>query len=215
MKTIPETAAVRPEDRLSEVVCIVDRSGSMHDLAADAIGGYNTFLQAQKDLPGRAHFSLVLFDHEVQRVDERVPLAEGRPLDETTFVPRGTTALFDAVGSTITRITEAIGLGPASEHPEKVVVAIMTDGLENASTEWTGRAVRQLVKQRQAAGWEFVFLAAGLDAVAEAEKIGIVREDAFSFGTSKAETRLSYEVLHEQVSLKRGLMRDANDEPKP
>lgn len=195
---------------LSEILCIVDRSGSMQPLRADAIGGFNAFLEAQKAVPGPARLSLVLFDHEHLVVHNRVPLEQVAPLSEATYVPRGSTALFDAVGRALTAVAAKIGAGPASEHPERVVVAILTDGFENASREWSGPAVRRLVAARQASGWEFTYLAAGLDAAAEAEKIGVGTADAFAFAASGAGVQFAFQTMASEVVRKRMAPRKAD-----
>jgi hypothetical protein len=188
---------------LSEILCIVDRSGSMQPLTADAIGGFNAFLETQKAAPGAARYTLLLFDHERLLVADRVPLDQAEPLTTATYVPRGTTALNDAVGFLLTDVAAKIGTAPAAEHPERVVVAILTDGMENASQEWTGPSVKALVEQRQAAGWEFVYLAAGLDAATEAGKMGIREADAFSFATTREGMAAAYQVMSAEVLRKR------------
>ena len=186
-----------------EIACIVDRSGSMDALRADAIGGFNAFLRDQQTLPGEARFSLVLFDHEYKRLYDRVPLADARPLDETTYVPRGQTALLDAIGRTLAGLAERIGAEPAAAHPDKVIVTILTDGLENASRDWTAPRVASLIGARRAAGWEFVFLAANQDAFAAAERVGIAREDAAGFAATGAGVRQSFDVISEQITMRR------------
>ncbi len=203
--TTPQT----PPEGPVELVCVVDRSGSMQPLAADAIGGFNAFLAGQRALPGAARLTLVLFDHEYLVPYGRVPLADVPDLDERTYVPRGSTALLDALGRALTGLAERIGAGPAAEHPAKVIVAVLTDGAENASREWTFARVSDLIKARQAAGWEFVFLAANQDAFAAASRVGISRADAFAFEASPAGTGKAFGVVHEEVARRRAAPRRA------
>ncbi|HEX9953225.1 MAG TPA: vWA domain-containing protein, partial [Rubricoccaceae bacterium] len=164
----------------SELVCILDRSGSMEPLRADAIGGFNVFLDAQKAVAGAARLSLVLFDHEVEVPHRQADLAGVPPLTPADYVPRGTTALYDAVGDALYRLHARIAETPAAQRPERVVVAILTDGHENASRRYTRVQIADAIAARRAEGWEFTFLAANQDAVLAAAEIGIAGEDAFS-----------------------------------
>ena len=139
-----------------------------------------------------------------------MPLAEVHPLDETTYVPRGRTALLDAVGRALNGLAERIGAGPADAHPDKVIAAILTDGLENASREWTYARVADLIKRRQETGWEFVFLAANQDAIAAASKVGIAAQDAFSFVATGVGVKQAFDRVHEEVAARRTAPRRAS-----
>ncbi len=187
----------------AELICILDRSGSMAPLRDDAIGGFNTFLEAQKAVPGAARLTLVLFDHEVQTPHARAPLADIPPLTAATFVPRGSTALYDAVGDALYRLHSRIAETPAQERPERVVVAILTDGQENASTRFSRTQLADAIAARRAEGWDFTFLAANQDAMLAAEAIGIAHEDSFAFDATPAGTFAAMSVMSADVSMKR------------
>jgi uncharacterized protein YegL len=172
---------------LTEIVCIIDRSGSMESIRTDAIGGFNAFLAEQQKLPGDAKLTLVLFDHEYILHLDGVPLQDVQPLDETTYVPRGTTALLDAIGRTVDDVGKRLGATPEDERPGKVIVVILTDGLENASRDYTHERVRALIThQSEKYSWEFVFLAANQDAIAAAGQIAIQPQNAVAFAATPA-----------------------------
>ncbi len=187
----------------AELVCILDRSGSMAPIREDAIGGFNTFLEAQQAVPGAALLTLVLFDNEVETPHVRTPLADVPPLTAETFVPRGSTALYDAVGDALYRLHARIAETPAAERPERVVVAILTDGHENASCRFSRTQVADAITARRAEGWDFTFLAANQDAMLAADAIGIAAEDAFSFVASGAGARVAMSVMSADVAYKR------------
>lgn len=173
------------KDGLCEVVCVLDRSGSMADIREDAIGGFNVFLESQKKHPGEARFTLVLFDHEYDLIHGGADIQNVPPLDGETYVPRGTTALLDAIGRTVDDVGGRLAETPEDERPEKVIVAILTDGLENASRDYdNGRISAMIHHQREKYGWEFIFLAANQDAIATAKSMSIRPEDAISYEAS-------------------------------
>src|SRR5688500_6052362 len=164
------------------IVCVIDRSGSMDAVVEDAIGGYNAFLKAQKALPTPAKWSLVLFDREYDLVEKGIPIASAEPLDKHRYVPRGTTALLDAIGRTIDDTGKALAALPEAERPNKVLVAILTDGLENASKDYTRERIAQMIEQqRNVYNWEFLFLAAGQDAISAAASMAIPAPNAVNF----------------------------------
>lgn len=167
---------------LCEVVSIVDRSGSMQEIAGDAIGAFNSFIEDQKKHPGEATFSLVLFNHEYTKVCSGVNIQDAEPLDNEKYVPAGTTALLDAIGRTIDDVGKRLGDMKDEDRPEKVIVGILTDGLENTSSDYNRQQVFDRIKeQREKYNWEFIFLAANQDAVQEGAKIGIDPRLAFNF----------------------------------
>lgn len=181
----------------TEIVCIIDRSGSMESIKTDAIGGFNTFLESQKKLPGRAFLSLVLFDHEYIMPIQNADLRLVKPLTEKTFVPRGTTALLDAVGRTINDVGSRLANMPEKERPEKVIICILTDGYENASHEFSRGQIKKMIEHQQNKyQWEFIFLAANQDAFAETGGLGISRKMAFNFEANSAGTRSAYEKMN-------------------
>lgn len=167
---------------LTEIVCVVDRSGSMGNMRVEAMNGFNDFVKKQKEVPGEANLTLVLFDHEYIVVHDGTPLANVEELTEKTYVPRGTTALWDAIGRAISTVGERLDKTPEKEKAEKVIVVILTDGYENASQEYSGDKIKSMIElQRSTYSWEFVFLAANQDAVATAKSMSIPQSAAMSF----------------------------------
>lgn len=186
----------------TEIVCIVDRSGSMGAIAAAAIDGFNRFLDQQKRLPGAARLSLVLFDHEYRLVYDALDIHQVPPLDAATYVPRGMTALRDAVGRTIDTVAARVA---AAEPPAQVIVAILTDGLENASTDYHPTQIIDMIEtQRRDHGWHFVFLAANQEAVATAAAMAIDPDDAYDFVADRAGVAYAFTCLSDEVGRRRG-----------
>lgn len=164
---------------LTEIAYILDRSGSMCGMEEAAITGFNEFLQSQLDAPGDVNLSLLLFDNEFHLVHDRTPLQEVRKLDAHSYVPRGSTALLDAIGRAIDAIGRKIAKQSEDERPGKVIIAIYTDGYENASEQYDLRKINKMIThQRNKYSWEFMFLAANEDAIATASQMGIARDMA-------------------------------------
>ena len=183
---------------------ILDRSGSMHDLRNDAIGGFNAFVASQQAQPGTADLSLILFDHEYTLVHENLKLQQVPKLDEQTYVPRGSTALLDAIGRTITELGVRLAGLPEARRPEKIIVAMLTDGLENASRHFGGQRVAEMIAhQREKYAWEFVYLGANQDAILTAQHLSIDASSAFSFASSSAGVAEAYALLDREVSTRR------------
>ena len=193
--TLPESTV--------EIACIVDRSGSMQSVRSDAIGGFNAFLQAQREEPGEARLTLALFDHEYERAMDSVPLREVPDLTNATYQPGGNTALFDAIGRTLHDLNVRLKATPEEKRPGKVIVAILTDGKENASTDYTSAQTADAVAARRADGWEFVFLAANQDAVLSAKRVGIAAADAMSFNSNAEGTKNAFARMSKAVSARR------------
>jgi hypothetical protein len=145
----------------------------MDPIKDDAIGGFNSFLADQQKVPGDATLTMMLFDDQFMMVHEGLPLAEVPPLNATTFVPRGGTALNDAIGRTINEAEARIGKMDEADRPGKVLVMILTDGMENQSKEFDKGRIQKIIKDHEAKGWEFMYLKAGPDAFDEASAIGI------------------------------------------
>ena len=189
---------------LTYIVYILDRSGSMQSLAGDAIGGFNSFLASQQHQPGRADFMLVLFDHEYLVPVPRTDIDKVQPLDAQTYVPRGQTALLDAVGRTIDDVGRELAAMPEERRPGKVLVAIFTDGLENASRVYTHDRIAEMIRhQQEKYSWEFLFLAANQDAVASAAKMAIPAANAMNVPASPAGMRESQARLSEAITSRR------------
>jgi uncharacterized protein YegL len=189
---------------LTEIAFVLDRSGSMQAIAGDAIGGFNAFLAQQQAERGAARLTLVLFDHEYLVAAEHVEIGAVAPLDERSYVPRGMTALLDAVGRTVDAVGVRLAQTPEEERPAKVIVAILTDGLENASREYGyGRVAEMIRHQQEKYGWEFVFLAANQDAMAAAGKLAIRAQDAVAFEATGAGVRMAMARVSEETSRRR------------
>jgi hypothetical protein len=167
---------------LTELAFILDRSGSMAALAHAAIAGFNHFLHEQQTAPGQARLTVVLFDDEYLVHVDSVPVSEVLPLNSDTYVPRNTTALLDAIGRTIDNLGARLAQTPEPRRPGKVIVAILTDGLENASTQYTWRDIAQRIKHQTGQyQWEFLFLGANQDAIATAAQLNIVAANAATY----------------------------------
>jgi hypothetical protein len=164
---------------LTEIAFILDRSGSMKSCAVGAIAGFNQFLKTHQDQPGKARFTLVLFDDQYEVPCASLPIEEVTALDETIFLPRGMTALLDAIARTIDELGSRLAAEPEENRPGQVIVAILTDGLENASARFTWGDVSSRIKhQAEVYKWEFLFLGANQDAIATAAQMCIAAENA-------------------------------------
>ena len=167
---------------LTEIVFILDRSGSMSGLEKDTIGGFNSTIEKQKKEEGEAFVSTVLFDSEMEVLHDRVPLASIAPLTEKEYYARGCTALLDAIGGAIHHIGNVHKYARDEDRPEKTIFVITTDGYENASRKYTSDRVKQMIeRQKEKYGWEFIFLGANIDAIETAKSFGISEERAANF----------------------------------
>ena len=190
---------------MTELVFILDRSGSMAGLETDTIGGFNAMIEKQKKEAGEALVTTVLFDNESVTVHDRIPLQEVPPLTEKEYFTRGCTALLDAVGGTIRHIANIHRYIRREDVPERTLFVITTDGYENASRYYNYDKVRRLIKHEKAKyGWEFLFLGANIDAAAEAKRFGIAADRAADYKCDTAGTALNYEVIGEAVGAVRG-----------
>lgn len=180
---------------LTELVLIIDKSGSMHGLETDTVGGLNATLEKHRALPGEAIVSLVLFDSSSQVVLDRVPIADVKPLTTDDYRVGGCTALLDAVGDAVQFHAKVQKILPKSHRAEHVVFVIITDGMENASHRRTYAEVKRLIKKRRAHGWEFLFLGANIDAAAEAGRIGIAQERASRYVSDRSGSHIAYEAV--------------------
>lgn len=186
---------------LTELVFILDRSGSMSGLESDTIGGYNAMLEKQKKESGEAIITTVLFDKEYELLHDRINLRGLAPITSKEYFVRGTTALLDAVGKTINKIANVQKHTSEDERAEHVMFVITTDGMENASREFSYEKIKQIIEsQKSKYGWEFIFLGANIDAIATAERFGISEDRATNFNADSEGTLLNYEVISETVS---------------
>ena len=185
---------------LTELVMILDRSGSMGGLESDTIGGYNSMLKKQREEDGEVLVSTVLFDDRSEVLYDRVPLEKMPQMTEKEYYVRGCTALLDAVGGAIRHIGNVHKYAREEDRPEKTIFVITTDGLENASREYSyGRVKKMVEQQKEKYGWEFLFLGANIDAIETAGRFGISADRAANYNSDREGTALNYEVLAETV----------------
>jgi uncharacterized protein YegL len=189
---------------LVEIACVVDRSGSMASICSDAIGGFNSFLANQKTQLGSTRFTLVLFDDQYDVIHNGSDIQVVENLNTTTFVPRGSTALLDAIGKTIDDIGARLSRTPEPERPGKVILAILTDGEENSSEVYTPEKVEAMLRhQQEKYQWEVVFLAANQDAIMAAKKLAIPSENAFNFCASPEGVEMAFSALSDDINHRR------------
>lgn len=185
---------------MTELVFILDRSGSMAGLEKDTIGGFNSLIEKQRKEPGTAAVSTVLFDNESKVIHDRLPLENIPPMTDKEYYVRGCTALLDAVGGAIHHIGNVHKYARREDVPDKTLFVITTDGMENASRRYDYERVRKMIqRQKERYGWEFIFLGANIDAAAEAKRFGIAPERAANYHCDEAGTALNYEVISDVV----------------
>ena len=185
---------------LTEIVFILDRSGSMAGLEDDTIGGFNAMIDKQKREPGEAFVSTVLFDHVSEVIHDRVDIQKIRPMTRADYYVRGCTALLDAVGRAIHHIGNVHKYAREEDRPEKTLFVITTDGMENASREYTYPKLKALIqRQKELYGWEFIFLGANIDSAKEAARFGIDADHAADYHADRKGTAVVYEAVNDAV----------------
>ena len=185
----------------TELVFILDRSGSMSGLESDTIGGYNAMLEKQKKEAGEATVTTVLFDDKYELLHDRIDLKGIAPITDREYYVRGCTALLDAIGKTIQKIANVQKHTSPENRADKVLFVITTDGMENASREYTYDKIHALVeRQKQEYGWEFLFLGANIDAISTARRFGIGADRAVNYHADSQGTRLNYDAVGKAVS---------------
>ena len=185
---------------LTEIVFILDRSGSMSGLEDDTIGGFNALIEKQKQEAGEAYVSTILFDNFSEVIHDRVRLDRVPRMTRKEYYVRGCTALLDAVGGAIHHIGNVHKYAREEDRPEKTLFVITTDGMENASRQYTYEKVRSMIeKQKAKYGWEFLFLGANIDAAREAARFGITADRAANYHADRQGTAVVYEAVSETV----------------
>jgi uncharacterized protein YegL len=186
---------------ITELVFILDRSGSMAGLESDTIGGYNAMLEKQRSEQGEAIVTTVLFDDKYQLLHDRINIKGVNLITEKDYFVRGTTALLDAIGRTIQKIANAQKHTMEEQRPDKTIFVITTDGMENASREYNYEKIKGMVElEKEKYGWEFIFLGANIDAVSTAAKFGISSDRAANYNADSEGTKLNYHALNCVVS---------------
>ncbi len=190
---------------LTELVFILDKSGLMAGLEADTIGGYNSMLKKQQKAEGEAIITTVLFNHRYELLHDRINIRGISPLTEKDYEVGGTTALLDAIGSSIQKIVNVQKRTSAEERTEKVLFVITTDGMENASCEYTTEKIKKMIQfQKEKFGWEFIFLGANIDAISTAAQFGIDEDFAVDYHADSVGTQVNFEAINEAVQNLRG-----------
>ena len=185
---------------LTEIVFILDRSGSMSGLEADTIGGFNSMIEKQKKTEGEALISTVLFDNTSEVIHDRVSVQNIKPMTDEDYTVRGCTALLDAIGGAIHHIGNVHKYARAEDVPEHTLFVITTDGMENASRRYDSEKVKKMIeRQKEKYGWEFLFLGANIDAVETARGFGISEDRAVNYHSDSEGTQLNYEVVSEAI----------------
>ncbi len=200
------------KNNVTELVCILDRSGSMKGLESDTVGGYNALIEKQKKEDGECLVSTVLFNAKCTILHDRAPVREIEPMTTGDYVPGGRTALLDAIGATIRHISNIHRYARPEDVPSHTIFVITTDGLENASRSYGSDEVRNMIeRKKEKYGWEFLFLAANIDAVKTAENIGISRNRAANYRADSDGIQAMYHISEEAICQYRRSDRIADD----
>ena len=191
-------------NNITEIVFILDRSGSMSGLEKDTIGGFNAMIEKQKKQDGKAYVSTVLFDHESVVLHDRLPLEQIKPMTEDDYTVRGCTALLDAIGGAVKHIGNIHKYARPEDVPEHTMFVITTDGLENASRKYNSRDIKRLIESKKEEGWEFLFIGANIDAIETANDYGISADRAVNYNADSQGTGVVFEAVSETVAKFRG-----------
>ena len=192
------------KNNITELVLILDRSGSMAGLESNTIGGFNSMIEKQKKLDGKCYVSTVLFDNESEVLHDRIDLADVPKMTDKEYFPRGCTALLDAVGGAIHHIENIHKYARKEDVPEHTLFCITTDGMENASHKYDLKKVRKMIEAKKEIGWEFIFIGANIDAVSAAADIGISEDRAVNYTASACGTASVYDAMSAVTSSVRG-----------
>lgn len=200
-KVIKEKLYPKVKNGITEIVFILDKSGSMSGFEKDTIGGFNSTIEKQKQEAGKAIVSTVLFDHEIEVIHDRISIDDVPLMTNKEYQVRGTTALLDAIGGAIHHIGNIHKYARPEDVPEHTIFIITTDGMENASHNYDSRQVKEMIqRQQEQYGWEFIFLAANIDAVKTADRYGIRRERAVNYYQNEEGIERSYYMMSNAIS---------------
>lgn len=191
-------------NEITELVFILDRSGSMSGLESDTIGGFNAMIEKQKKENGKAFVTTVLFDTSITTLHDRVPLEEVPPMTGKDYFVGGCTALLDAIGTTVAHVESIHRYARPEDVPARTVFAITTDGMENASKEYSLDAVKKLIEAHKEKGWEFLFIGANIDAIATAGRFGIDADRAVNYKPDGRGTKVVFETMCKAIGSIRG-----------
>lgn len=199
-------------NNITELVFILDRSGSMAGLEKDTIGGFNSLISKQKKQEGKCYVSTVLFDHETLVLHDRLDLQSVKPLTDSDYQVRGCTALIDAIGSSIHHIANIHKYARPEDVPQNTMFVIMTDGMENASIKYSSKKVKEMIEhQKKEYGWEFLFIGANIDAVETAGHFGIDANRAVNYNADSEGTSVVYDTLSDTVCCMRACVPLSDD----
>lgn len=189
------------KNNITELVFILDRSGSMGGLESDTIGGFNAMIAKQKKEPGEVFVTTILFDHEIETLHDRIPLEKVPEMTEKDYTVRGCTALIDAIGSTIGHIETIHKYVRPEDVPANTMFIITTDGMENASKQFSSEEVKRMIeRKKEECGWEFLFVGANIDAVETAKHFGIAEDRAVNYHADQEGTAVLYEAMAAPIS---------------
>ena len=192
------------KNNITEIVFIIDKSGSMSGFEADTIGGFNSAIEKQKQKDGKVYVSTVLFDNDCEIIHDRIDISEVKPMTRDDYTAGGCTALLDAIGGAIHHIGNVHKYARPEDVPEHTIFIITTDGMENASNRYSAARVKEMIEcRREEYNWEFIFLAANIDTVGTAENIGIKRERAVNYNRDCAGIQVTYEAMSEAITAMR------------
>ncbi|MGN0527002.1 MAG: hypothetical protein ACI4IF_06160 [Acutalibacteraceae bacterium] len=204
------------KNNVTELVFILDRSGSMSGLEKDTIGGFNSMIEKQRKENGECYVSTVLFDNAAEVLHDRIKLSQVKPMTENDYTVRGCTALLDALGGAIHHIGNVHKYARPEDVPEHTMFIITTDGMENASRIYTGERVKEMIKrQKEKYGWEFLFIGANIDAVETASRYGIESDRAVNYNADGIGTQIVYESVSNAVCQLRSCEKLSDDWSAP
>ena len=191
---------MKNKNNITELVFIIDRSGSMSGLESDTIGGFNSLVKKQKKEDGQCYVSTVLFSDRSEVIHDRVSISDIKEMTEDDYCPNGCTALIDAIGGAIKHISSVHRYICPEDVPEHTMFVITTDGLENSSHKYSSKEVKKMVREKEKEGWEFLFIGANIDSVETAQSFGISSDRAVNYHADSKGTEILYESVCAQVS---------------